>query len=290
MARLVREVYDDRAVLLLREPTPISPGLLVVRYFDVLAEAETYGNLGKGLAEQLIGDFSRIKDFPVVARLSFESLRREVERSRAAGRDPLAVASLDAMLGAEWSLGGTILPREEAGEIRIDWFLVNNVTGEVTPPASLSGTPGELFALEKRMAAAVAERLGVAVTDEERRAIAPIPTTNFRAFLAYCDALDAEDREDPAAARAFYAQALRLDPRFALAAERSERTTGDPGAIRSIALAEIALPGEVRLAERAGRSAAMLLPAPLPDRGEASDLSVVRPEAGASLLIRVDRP
>ncbi|MFH1680710.1 MAG: hypothetical protein ABIH26_08705, partial [Candidatus Eisenbacteria bacterium] len=144
--------------------------------------------------------------------------------------------------------------------------------------------------LEKRVAIEVAERFEVRIAGDERRSIETVPTTHFRAFLAYCDALDADDRGDSEKARALYAQAVRLDPSFALAAERAERTTGTAKAIRRIALAEIARPGEVLLGERTERSAGLLLPAPLPDRGEASDLSNVRASATADLVIRVDRP
>ncbi len=290
MARLVRLAYAERAESLLVRPAEPNGRLLAVRYFDVLAETGTYGNMGKAIAELLISDLSRIEDLTVVPRLAFEALRQEVERSRAAGRDPLAVSSLDAILGAGRSLGGTILPLEESGEIRIDYFLVNNETGEVTAPTSVSGPIADFLSLEKRIALDVAERLGVALTDEDRRAISAIPTRNFRAFLAYGNALDAEDRADFDGARGHYEQALRLDPRFALAAERSERTMGSADAIRRIALAEIALPSESLVSRRIARSAAMLLPAPLPERGEASDLSNVRPSGGAELVIRVDRP
>jgi tetratricopeptide (TPR) repeat protein len=290
MAQLVRLVYADRAAALLESPVEQRPGLFVVRYFDVLADADTYGNLGKAITELLVSDFSRLEGFAVVPRLSFEALRQAVSRSRAAGRDPLAVASLDVMLGAGWSLGGTILPKEETDEIRIDYFLVNNATGEVSPPMSLGGSLADFIGLEKRIVFEVLERLGVALDNEEREAIGANPTTHFRAFLAYGNALEAEDRGNLVEARAHYGQALRLDPRFALAAERLERTMGSPEAIRSIAAAEIALPREIEIRKRIERSAAMLLPAPLPERGDASDLSNVRPSAGAELLIRVDRP
>ena len=44
-------------------------GLQEDRYFDVLADIETYGNLGKGLADQLIEDFNRLEGIRVVDRL-----------------------------------------------------------------------------------------------------------------------------------------------------------------------------------------------------------------------------
>ncbi len=290
MARLVRRVYARRATALLEEPEGMSGGLLAVRYFDVLAETETYGNLGRGIAERLITDISRVKKVTVVPRLAYESLRQEVERSRSLGYDPLALVSLDAMLGAGWSLGGTILPREDEDEIKIDFFLVNNSTGEVTPPSSLTGSLSDFFELEKRVAFEVVEKLGVVPTLPERQAIARIPTTNFRAFLAYCDALEAEDRGNLSRSRTLFEQAVRLDPDFVLSSERAERTRGSRETIRALAALEIDLPEEERRARRIERTAAALLPGPVPGRGDACDLSNVRPLGSASLTLRVDRP
>jgi len=290
IARLVRKVYAERAAAIVESPEPLSSSNLVVRYFDVLAETETYGSLGKGLAEQLISDLSRVGGVRVVPRLFYEALQAEVERARSRGHDPLAVSSVDEILGAGWSIGGTILPDEEKDEIRIDYFLVNNATGDVSPPVSLAGSLSDFFGLEKRVAYEVVERLGVSLSERERHEIGQIPTINFRAFLAYCDALDAEDREEHGRARALFEEAAHLDRHFVLAEERAERTAGSRARIRSIALAEIALPGERLKERRLAAAAAMLAPAPLPCRGEASDLSNVRPLGSATLILRVDKP
>lgn len=290
ITRLVRRVYAERAEAVLQEPREMSGGLLAVRYFEVLAEAEAYGHLGKGLAEQLINDLSRIEGVHIVARLSYEGLNREVERARSRGLDPLATNSLDVMLGAGWSLGGTILPREERDEIRFDFFLVNNITGEVLAPTSLSGSLSEFFDLEKRIVYEVSETLGVPPSAKERREIGEVPTTNFKAFLSYCNALDAEDRGDNERARTLFRQAVRLDPGFTLAEERGDRSEGELSAIQAIAVHEIEAPSRRLRIRRLERTAAMLIPAPLAAGGEASDLSNVRPFGSADLTIRVDRP
>ena len=290
ITRLVRRVYAERAEAILQEPGEMSGGLLAVRYFEVLAEAEAYGHLGKGLAEQLISDLSQIEGVHIVARLSYEELSKEVERARSRGLDPLATNSLDAMLGAGWSLGGTILPREERDEIRFDFFLVNNITGEVLAPTSLSGSLSEFFDLEKRIVFEVSETLGVPPSAEERKQIGEVPTTNFKAFLSYCNALDAEDRGDNERARTLFRQAVRLDPGFRLAEERGDRSEGELSAIHAIAAHEIEAPSRALRIRRLERTAAMLVPAPLPTGGEASDLSNVRPFGSAGLTVRVDKP
>lgn len=290
ISRLVRRVYAEWAASVVDEPAEISEGLLAVRYFEVLAETETYGALGKGIADQLANDLARVEGLRVVPRLSYEAVRAEAEAARTEGFDPLAVSTVDIMLGAQWALGGTVLPREEENEIRVDYFLVNNETGETLAPSSVSGSLSQFFELEKRIAFEVLDALGIVPTIVERQGIAIIPTTNFKAFLSYCDALDAEDGDEHIRARALFEQALRLDPDFLLAAERGERTRGSREAIRSIAAAEMAGPEEERRGRRIDRTAAMLLPAPLPEGGEGSDLSNVRAFGSAALTVRVEQP
>ncbi|MFH1279570.1 MAG: tetratricopeptide repeat protein [Candidatus Eisenbacteria bacterium] len=290
MSRLVRRVYAEWAASVVDRPSEISEGLLAIRYFEVLAETETYGALGKGIAEQLANDFSRVEGLRVVPRLSYEAVKAEAEAARTEGFDPLAVSSVDAMLGAQWSLGGTVLPREEENEIRIDYFLVNNETGETLAPSSVSGALNEFFELEKRIAFDVLGRLGIVPTITERQGIAIIPTTNFKAYLAYCDALEAEDRDEHIRARGLFERAVLLDPDFVLAAERGERTRGSREMIRSIVAAEIARPDDERRTRRMDRTSAMLLPAPLPEAGEGSDLSNVRAFGSAALTVRVEQP
>ncbi|MBN1827142.1 MAG: tetratricopeptide repeat protein [Candidatus Eisenbacteria bacterium] len=288
IARLVREIYGERARKALDEPEEPSGDVIAVRYFDVLAETEIYGNLGKGLAEQLIADLSRLEGLHVLPRLFYESFRREA--NAAGGRSAGTDRSPEMTLGAGWSLGGTILPREERDEVRIEFFLVDNLTGDVHAPTSLSGRLSEFFDMERRIVSAVMEMLDLPPPRETDPEWMNVPTTNFKAFLAYCNALEAEDRENHDRARSLFGQALRLDPGFALAEERLERVAGDRETIAAIAAAELERPREEARTRRLDRTAAMLGPAPPVGFGEENDLSVMRPSSGAELTVRVDRP
>ncbi len=292
ITRLVRKVYAERAKEDMAEPARMAPDVLAVRYFDVLAEVETYGNLGKGLAEQLINDLSHVEGLFLVERLRFEALTREIEKSRSAGFDPLAALSLDAMLGAGWSLGGTITPLEGKDEIRFDYYIVNNITGEIGTPSSISGRLDDFFELEKRIVYSVAEELGYTLGSTEREAIGEIPTSSFQAFLAYCDALAAEDEGDFVRAANLFDEAVRLDPIFFLAQERGERTAGTKEMVTDIAKTEMEAPVLDRRLSRLETTASFLSPTPLPDVGEGRDLSTVRPLGlgSGTVTIRVNEP
>ncbi len=292
ITRLVRKVYGERAKEAMIEPELMSADVLAVRYFDVLAEIETYGNLGKGLAEQLINDLSRVDGLHLVERLRFEALTGEIEKSRTEGFDPLAAISLDAMLGAGWSLGGTITPLEGKDEIRFDYYLVNNITGEIGSPSSISGRLDDFFELEKRIVYSITDELGYTLSREERQAIGEIPTTSFQAFLAYCDALAAEDEDNLVRAANLFDEAVRLDPVFFLARERRERTEGTSYKVGAIARAELEAPGLNQRMRRLDVTARLLRPSPSLETGEATDISVVRPLGlgSAVLTVRVDDP
>ena len=292
ITRLIRNVYSERAKAAINEPEEMAANVLAVRYFDVLAEVETYGNLGKGLAEQLINDLSRVEGLHLVERLRFEALSGEIEKSRSEGFDPLAAVSIDAMLGAGWSLGGTITPLEGRDEIRFDYYLVNNITGEIGSPSSISGRLDDFFELEKRMVYAVTEELGFTLSREERQSIGEIPTTSFQAFLAYCDALAMEDKGEFATAGNLFDEAVRLDPVFFLALERSERTKGTREKVEAIARAELEAVSYNQRLRRLNSTASLLSPSPQLETGEADDLSGVRPLGlgSASVTVRVDEP
>ncbi len=287
MADVVRAIYAERAENALEEPERIGPRVLLVRYFDVLADIETYGQLGKGMTDQLIEDFARLDGMHVVDRLRYQETLRAVERARSDGFDPLAAYSLGELIGAGYSLGGTITPSDERDEIRIEYYLVNHVTGETKAPTTITGTLSEFFELEKRIVAQVSEEIGAEMSRAVRRTIGQIPTTNFRAFLAYADGIDADDQGDTALARERFEEAITLDPLFHLAIEQRERLDGTPAKILWIARRELQMPFEAARRGRLQTAQSLLTSQPTVLAGESEDVSSVRPLGLGSAIIRV---
>jgi hypothetical protein len=90
--------------------------------------------------------------------------------------------------------------------------------------AAVSGRVREIFRLEKDLVFSLVKTMGIVLTDEERKAIAVVPTENVLAYLAYCKGLGAEDAGDFPAAAQNYGEAARLDPSFQKAQEACDRT------------------------------------------------------------------
>ncbi len=88
-----------------------------------------------------------------------------------------------------------------------------------------------LFDMEKRLALKLYSALGVELTPAERAEVTKRRTENLQALLAFGRGLQAQDRGDMDAALRFFAQASRLDPGFAPAAQELSAT-------RAIATAE----------------------------------------------------
>ena len=87
-----------------------------------------------------------------------------------------------------------------------------------------------MFDLEKRIALGLFDELGVTLTVAERNAVEQRPTRSLAAFLAYSRGLTAEDDGRFDDASRFYRDALRIDPGFRAARQRSRAALLTSGA------------------------------------------------------------
>src|SRR5207249_4467001 len=88
--------------------------------------------------------------------------------------------------------------------------------------APLDGPIITVLSMEKRLVYNVLGTLGVPVTAGLRRVIGRPATRSFAAFMAFSRGLDYEAQGLMNDAAAAYREALRLDPAFTLAQERSD--------------------------------------------------------------------
>ena len=80
----------------------------------------------------------------------------------------------------------------------------------------------ELFTLEKNIVLRLFDDMGVTLTTAERNAIEQRPTRSLAAFLAYSRGLELEDRGRFEEAARLFDNAVRLDPGFGSARQRSQ--------------------------------------------------------------------
>ena len=126
------------------------------------------------------------------------------------------------MLQAGRLVQGSIL--QQGPQLRVDAAVVDVPTTRVAGSANDNRALDELLTLEKNIALGLFQQLGITLTVAERNAIEQRPTRSLAAFLAYSRGLLSEDEGRFEDADRFYQNAVRLDPGFAAAQQKSQQT------------------------------------------------------------------
>ena len=184
----------------------------------VLPFANTSGDAGNeyfsdGLSEELISSLSRLSDLKVIGRTSSFQFKGKTEDS----------ASIGQKLGVVYLLEGSV--RKSADRVRIAAQLVKSADGANVWSQSYDRELKDIFAVQAEIAGVVAEQLQVALLGKSAQA-APLPVAaepsnqNFDAYTAFLQgnaSLMRHTNEDQRKAIAYYEEAVRLDPSYALA-------------------------------------------------------------------------
>jgi hypothetical protein len=107
-------------------------------------------------------------------------------------------------------------------QLRVDAAVVDVPTTQISGATQGSDEMERLFDLEKRIALDLFRELGVPLTVAERNAIEQRPTRSLAAFLAYSRGLTSEDQGRYDEAGRFYRDAIRIDPGFGAALQKSQ--------------------------------------------------------------------
>jgi TolB-like protein len=204
--------------------------------------------LERGFAELLTTDLSRSSKLTVVERARIQALLDELALQGAGLTDAGSNVRAGRLLRAGRVVQGSIL-QVGSSQLRVDAAVVDVPTTEVRGTAQGEEQLEQLFDLEKRIALGLFDQLGVTLTVAERNAIEQRPTRSLAAFLAYSRGLTAEDDGRFEEASRFYGDALRIDPGFGAAQQRSRETSSITGGTQSGHSLEAGLRGN---SERAG--------------------------------------
>ncbi|MFH1759634.1 MAG: hypothetical protein ABIA63_00905, partial [bacterium] len=107
-------------------------------------------------------------------------------------------------------------------EIRIKAGFIQAADKKSMSAGSVAGSIDDFFNLEKKLAFSIIDKLGLKITNEERKNIQTIKTENLLAFMAYSRGLDALDRGDFKGALEAFTEAKQIDPGFKEAADGAE--------------------------------------------------------------------
>jgi TolB-like protein len=163
---------------------------------------------GDGVSDEIIRLLSRMRWLFVIAAVASVAYRGKDADTRQVGRE----------LGVRYLLKGKI--RRSADRMRISCQLVEAATGITLWANRYNGVPADIFALEDKVATAVAAAIEPKVEVAEMDRAATRPTTDLTAYDLYMRAqphLNSWERERLLAAIDLLRQAQERDPHFALA-------------------------------------------------------------------------
>ena len=195
---------------------------IAVLNFKNLGRNSDLDPLQKGLADMVITDLSKVKALRVVERARIQKLVEEIGFGSSGLVDEASAPRVGRLVGARTLVKGSYLDLSES-TIRLDAGTANTAAGSFARADEVTGDLAQFFRLEKQLVLGIIDDLGVALSQEERKAIMEIPTESLLAFMAYSRAIDAEDRGQYTEAYNDYQQAIQYDPGFTMAQQQMLR-------------------------------------------------------------------
>ncbi len=187
---------------------------IAVLPFASLSEDPENAYFAEGVQDEILTRLAKIGDLKVISRTS-------TLRYKSAPGNLLEIAK---QLGVAHILEGSV--QKSGDRVRINVQLINAQTDSHLWADTYDRTLTDVFAVESEVAQRVADSLRATLTGVEKATLATKPTENSAAYDAYLRGLAvvASNRETGTAfigAANFFDEAVRLDPKFALAWARA---------------------------------------------------------------------
>jgi TolB-like protein/Flp pilus assembly protein TadD len=179
---------------------------IAVLPFTDLSPTHDQEYFSDGMAEELLNALAKLEDLKVAGRTSSFSFKGRNEDLRTIGK-ALGVANI---------LEGSL--RKQGDKVRITAQLIQVSDGFHLWSETYDGDLSDVFALQERIARAIADKLDVVLKGGAEARIVPVATTNAQAYELYFKATDIFNRRDGAHfgdAIAALNEAIRLDPKAA---------------------------------------------------------------------------
>ena len=214
VALLVLTAIIAAFVLLLRRPAPsaltVAEKSIAVLPFGNLSRDPDNAYFADGIQEEILTRLSKIADLKVISRTSTQHYKSTPEN----------LPEIARQLGVAHILEGSVQKSGDA--VRVNVQLIKAANDSHLWADTFDRKLTDIFSVESEVAKAVADQLRAKLTGREEREIAAKPTDNVGAYDAYLRGLAYWLKPGYTLANALSAQkylkdAVRLDPKFALA-------------------------------------------------------------------------
>ncbi|MGQ0735529.1 MAG: protein kinase domain-containing protein [Acidobacteriota bacterium] len=219
VAGIVSAIVLAAAVWMLRpsSPSPAAAGSaadrpsVAVMTFEVITGGPDVAWLAKGLPSMLLTGLAQTPELEVVGTERLSDAARQLGAASVDALDRSRMAELVRRAGARFVVNGAIV--QAGADLRIDARVEDLTTGAVRFAESVRGT--DALALADDLAARI--RRGLDVQTAAPHKLAEVTSKSVDAYRAYTAAIEASQNVRTADADRLFAEAVRLDPTFALA-------------------------------------------------------------------------
>ncbi|MGA7273499.1 MAG: tetratricopeptide repeat protein [Candidatus Udaeobacter sp.] len=186
----------------------LSEKSIAVLPFQNLSDDKSNGYFTDGIQDEILTRLSKIAALKVISRTSTQKYKSAPENLREVGQQ----------LGVANFLEGSV--QKVANAVHVNVQLIRAATDEHLWAESYNRKLDDVFGVEGEVASAIADQLNAKLSGAEQKALVEKPTQNAAAYDAYLRAVaidNAETLETTKRVADLYAEAVRLDPQFALA-------------------------------------------------------------------------
>src|SRR5215831_13836913 len=182
----------------------VSEKSIAVLPFQNLSDDRSNAYFTDGIQDEILTRLSKIAELKVISRTSTQKYKSTPENLREIGQQ----------LGVAHFLEGSV--QKVANAVHVNVQLIRAATAEHLWAESYNRKLDDVFGVEGEVASAIAEQL----TGAEQKAVAETPTQNAAAYDVYLRAVAIDNAltlDTTKRVADLYAEAVRLDPQFALA-------------------------------------------------------------------------
>src|SRR5438477_1677635 len=187
---------------------PISEKSVAVLPFENLSDEKSNAYFAEGIQDEILTRLSKIAALKVISRSSTQKYKSAPDNLREVGKQ-LGVANL---------LEGSV--QKVANAVHVNVQLIRVATDEHLWAESYNRKLDDVFGVEGEVASAIADQLNAKLTGSEQKAVTEKPTQNVAAYDSFLRGIGSETpltADSAKMAAIAYTEAVRFDPKFALA-------------------------------------------------------------------------
>jgi TolB-like protein/Tfp pilus assembly protein PilF len=192
------------------EPITAPDKSIAVLPFENLSEEKANEYFATGIQDEILTRLAAVRDLKVISRTSTAKYKSRPDNLKKIAEE----------LGVSTILEGSVQKADD--KVRINVQLISAASDSHLWAETFDRKLTDIFSVESEVAKAIVDRLQAKLTGEERQVIAAKPTQNPEAYDAYLRGLayslkTANTTANTLSAQKYLKEAVRLDPKFALA-------------------------------------------------------------------------